>query len=149
MTSNYRPVSLFALFALAFGLLLAAGCGDNGHVPVSTEITRLQFADPVLRACVLRETKLHHWQTAGEVAELHCPNPEGAKIKDISRIENLVNLRNLDLAHNAISDITLLDRLPRLDTLDLGYNRIKLLPIGDHRVTLQRLNLHHNEIEDI
>ena len=52
-------------------------------------------------------------------------NEEAKKIKDISPLENLVNLNHLDLASNEIEDISVLKNLKNLKHVGLQSNKIK------------------------
>ncbi|MBV7275764.1 leucine-rich repeat domain-containing protein [Clostridiaceae bacterium UIB06] len=70
-------------------------------------------------------------------------------IKDISGIENLINLQTLDLSHNEISDISAINGLSDLQNLNLSYNIIIDTSILRGLNNLQTLNLSNNEISDI
>ena len=45
-------------------------------------------------------------------------------IKDITGLDNLINLRDLSLAHNLIQCIRGLDSLSKLQVLSLGFNQL-------------------------
>lgn len=144
--SIIRPAAFITLLC---SFVLLAGCNGEQHASVYTPVEKLVFKDRVLHSCVLEQARHSGWKTSGEMTELTCSNPEREKVKSIAGIENLVNLQELNLAHNEISDTALINRLERLKRVDLGYNRIKSVDLNNLRVVLNSLNLDHNEISDI
>lgn len=74
---------------------------------------------------------------------------EGKSIADLSGIENLINLQQLNLDKNFISDITPLKGLTSLATLSLGDNQISDLTPLKGLTNLIYLELNNNQISDI
>lgn len=70
-------------------------------------------------------------------------------IKDISGIENLVNLKTLQLPKNQIKDISSLKGLTNLKDLYLGSNQIKDISVLKELTNLQNIELSGNQISDI
>ena len=75
----------------------------------------------------------------------------GMPINDLSGIENLTNLRRLNLGSdsNQISDISNLKGLTNLTSLHLGHNQIKDLDALKNLINLTNLSLSGNQINDI
>lgn len=65
----------------------------------------------------------------------------GNEIKDISKLKNLLNLKDIDLSHNEISDISALKNLTNLKKLNLGNNKISDVSELSKLTDLQELNL--------
>ncbi|HED18753.1 MAG TPA: hypothetical protein ENI74_04530, partial [Gammaproteobacteria bacterium] len=91
--------SMTIVLILAASLL--GGCNDSSTV--YTAIKKLSFADATLATCVREAARENGWSDAGHVDRLQCVNTEGKQVTDLSGIEQLVNLEELDLAHNAIA----------------------------------------------
>ena len=70
-------------------------------------------------------------------------------IKDLSGLENAVNLKKLDLNENEISDLSPLSKLNKLIKLSLIRNRISDLRPLSELTNLEYLDLYANKIEDI
>ena len=73
---------------------------------------------------------------------------EGARIDDISGLENFTNLESLDLSYQAISDLSPLTGLTKLVTLSLGDNPIADLTPLAHLTSLKALALSNCDAED-
>ena len=74
------------------------------------------------------------------------------KIKNISEIEGLVeltNLQKLDLEYNRIKEIRNLETLTNLQTLNLQWNQIEVVEGLDNLSNLCTLNLANNRIKII
>ena len=71
------------------------------------------------------------------------------RIKDLTGLETVKNLRSLDLGSNQISDLTPLANLNQLTTLDLGSNQISDLTPLANLDQLTRLELSDNRISDL
>jgi len=67
----------------------------------------------------------------------------------IENLENLINLRNLDLNENQISKIENLNKLTNLNSLYLGCNKISKIENLKKLVYLRSLNLYENQINKI
>jgi Leucine-rich repeat (LRR) protein len=71
------------------------------------------------------------------------------QIHDISSLQDLKQLKHLDLSLNAIHDISFLQNLKQLQYLDLNANYIQDISFLQNLKRLQYLNLSSNEIHDI
>ena len=71
------------------------------------------------------------------------------KIKQISCLDKLNNLKELDLEHNQILEISGLDNLVNLEKLFLCYNEIKQLKGLDNTTKLNDLQIIYNKITKI
>jgi Leucine-rich repeat (LRR) protein len=132
---------------LIVGLLQTAGCDQEARRVVYVPVEELEFADPLLRGCVREMAKTYHWPTAGRVESLHCTGSgDDAEIRRLEGIESLVNLEDLNVAHNRIQDLNPLLHLRKLIRLDLGFNdieRVTALPRALH------IDLNHNRLGEI
>lgn len=145
-----RIVAAIVVILLAAGLVvLFADRNEAPHASVYTEVADLEFDDPVLGACVVAFAAMHEWDVSGDIRSLRCNNPDSAKIGSLKGIGNLVNLVDIDLAHNAIRDTGPLESLHHLEVLDLGYNDISRPSLGGLRATLLSLNMDHNRVESL
>ena len=73
------------------------------------------------------------------------------KIKDITSLSNLINLKTLDLSGNQIEDITPLSNLTNLKSLNLSENKIKditSLKNLDNLIINGSINLNYNNISN-
>ncbi|MDM8522823.1 leucine-rich repeat domain-containing protein [Desulfococcaceae bacterium HSG8] len=114
----------------------------SGMKPCDTLISEIAFADPALRSCVLETGAAY----AGEVTSLAC---QAIGISDISGIEHLTGLEELNLFLNNISDVNVLADLTGLTYLELGRNNITdVSPLGS-LTNLTILFLSNNSISDI
>lgn len=141
----HLPTGLKAAPAALLILLLVAGCGQRA-LPVYAAVDSLEFADARLAACVHATAKRHGWASAGQVDTLHCSYAGAPHIESLDGIESLVNLEDLNLAHNGISDVTPLVGLKKLARLDLGFNEIEVvqsLPRALH------IDLNHNRVSTL
>lgn len=69
----------------------------------------------------------------------------GCKVDDISWIEELKNLKTINLANNNITDISSMTNLINIEEINLEYNRIRdISPIINNK-KLRRLNVSHND----
>ena len=134
----------FAAALLCIGWL--AGCVDERDVSVYTPVTELVFADPLLRDCVRSTGREYGWDSAGRIETLHCTGREGARIRSLDGIGALINLQDLNLAHNAIQDTTPLLGLGKLVRLDLGFNEIERI---DQLPRALHIDLNHNRLADL
>ncbi len=79
-------------------------------------------------------------------------NLRGIEISDINNIlglEELKNLKNLDLSNNNISEIRGLENLSNLLALNLSYNNLKNLKGIENLINLEYLNVSNNKVEDL
>jgi hypothetical protein len=84
--------------------------------------------------------------------EMYTLDLSGLQIDDITAIEGLeelTELRVLNLNHNFITRIKGLESLENLEELHLDHNRISIIEGLDCPSNLHRLSLYHNQIERI
>lgn len=121
--------------------------------PVELDVYRgldhLDFADPVLGACVQEFAMSNGWSDVGHIVSLRCNNPSGTPIRDLAGIEHLVELSDVNLAFNAISDAAPLAQLPALRVVDLSHNRLTSLPVFRVPANIRRLELSYNQFDTL
>jgi len=84
-----------------------------------------------------------------DVEEIRVLDATGKNIKDLLGIENLVNLRRLNLEKNDISNIEPLRQLNNLEELCLDNNDIRDINALENIISIENLSLSSNRIEDI
>ncbi len=114
----------------------------SGMRPCDILISEIAFADSGLRSCVLETGATY----ASEVTILNC---RGLGLSDISGIEHLTNLADLNLFLNNITDINGLKGLTNLKFLQLGLNHITDITPLSSLVNLNILYMSSNNITDI
>jgi Leucine-rich repeat (LRR) protein len=125
-----------------FLFLPIGGPASVSERPSEVLISEIAFVDSLLAACV-RETGATY---ASELTRLDCPT---WGIRDLSGIEQLTNLEELNLFLNRIGDIGPLAGLTNLTFLELGHNQITdLTPLGS-LTDLTTLFVSNNSIRDI
>jgi hypothetical protein len=137
--------------------------GINGKKNKLKHITEKEVEDLVNLCPDLEELNLDYcymddYTPLGKLVKLRklhltsCGVGQGNAIEDISWLENLTQLRTLDLAHNNISDTEVLAGLTRLTFLNIGDNPLTdedLVPIGE-LTNLNTLYLYDlKRIEDV
>ena len=110
----------------------------------------LTFADPVLRAAVAVALGKEPGDavTADDVAGLEVLNARNGGIRDLSGLEALVSLKELDLGFNPVADLQPLAALPELESLNLDGAAPKLQTLTAVP-SLKRLSLRQNGIDDL
>ncbi|MGJ0486276.1 MAG: leucine-rich repeat domain-containing protein [Methylomicrobium sp.] len=98
-------------------------------------------ADPQLQVCLDQTVNANNWTTTEEVTELNCPN-QG--IQDLGGIEQLINLKQLNLSGNRLFNTYQLEQLGQLTVLDLSNNNLMALPGFWSLNQLRQLNLSGN-----
>ncbi|MBU3181425.1 leucine-rich repeat domain-containing protein [Clostridium psychrophilum] len=84
-----------------------------------------------------------------DVKDITALDATGKNIKDISGIQNLVNLKTLTLEKNSISNIEPLAQLTNLEELNLDNNDIKDISAIKNITSIKSLSLSSNRIDDI
>lgn len=109
-------------------LLLALGaCSRQFAITVNNQSvydprlpeTGIQVADPGLQGCLNLALRQADSPDPAALTVLSCP---AANVLDLTGIDQLVNLRFVDLAQNQVSDLRPLTTLPRLAGLSLPDN---------------------------
>lgn len=117
---------VLTLITLSLALVLLAGCSRKFSVSVNEQVLYdprpghlVTVADPGLQSCInvaLRDGEL---TGAADVQILACPALE---IESLDGIEQLENLRYLDLAGNQLEHLDALRRLRRLSSVNAPDN---------------------------
>lgn len=85
----------------------------------------------------------------GLIFNLTLKTDDYKEIKDITGIENLINLQDLELAANQVSDISNLKSLTKLKWLNLLGNQVSDISSLERLTNLYELNLCLNKVSDI
>lgn len=104
------------------------------------KLSDIKFADEEFKACVLATG----CDTAEEITELTCRKK---KIKDITGIEYLTELKFLDLTRNQLTSVDL-SKNTKLEEIFLGNNALEYLDISNCSA-LTHLEVFMNELEAI
>ena len=130
------------------------------RVKAITPVNKIKFADMNLEK-VIREAlgKSTGEITAEDCLSIKTLNASGKGIKNLSGIENLVNLEVLDLGdalnemglsdYNYIEDISSLANLTKLKELNLSCNSVENIHAIENLKSLETLNIGLNNISDI
>lgn len=84
-----------------------------------------------------------------DVKDITVLDATGKNIKELSGIENLVNLKRINLEKNSISNIEPLKKLSSLEEVCLDNNDIKDINALEKITNIESLSLSGNRIEDI
>lgn len=130
---------LFILITILF-TFVACSSSDHVDVPDSNLADAIRKELHIPPAAPISIKKLH------ELKRLNAPKEN---IKDLTGLENTINLLYLTLSENQISDISPLTGLTQLISLDLRDNQISDITPLSHQTNLLELNLSQNRIVDI
>ncbi len=126
-------------------LLFAETCQRSGNA-----IANLSFEDAQLSQCVNDNATTHGWTDVEDMHTLVC---ESAAITSLNGIEALQGLLRIQLKGNNISDISRLNSLFYLTELDLSDNAITSVSANQPSIlfarNLQRLDLSGNPINEL
>jgi len=84
-----------------------------------------------------------------DVKDITVLDATGKNVKELLGIENLVNLKSLNLEKNSISNIEPLGQLNNLEELCLDNNDIKDISALENITSIKNLSLSSNRIDDI
>jgi len=120
---------LASKLAVASLLLFASACSQNYTVSVNNQavfdptghLFNAELADPDLQGCVNIAMQQQSTQNAGLLRALSCGHSE---VETLGRIEQLSQLRFLDLNNNLIRDVSPLIGLRLLGGLNLMNNSV-------------------------
>ena len=146
---------LVTLLLIAAVLLFGRWKGMTGSGSILSEDYAIDWEDSVLEARMRKITGIETgdimYSDVYQITELDLSTDSGEseKIRDISALENLTALTDLDLTYNEISDISPLSSLTGLTSLNLNYNEIDDISPLSSLTTLTSLNLNYNKIDDI
>ena len=130
---------LFILITILF-TFVACSSSDHVDVPDSNLADAIREELHIPADAPISIKKLH------ELKRLNAPKEN---IKDLTGLENAINLLYLTLSENQISDISPLTGLTQLISLDLKNNQISdIIPLSQ-QTNLIELNLSQNRIVDI
>lgn len=107
-----------------------------------------------LKGLLIKSSELTSIKSLSELKNLETLIIQGAsferpRFSNITPLENLVNLKYLDLSGNKISDLSPLSKLNKLEYLNLSSNRITDISSLESLVALEKLYLSKNEIRDL
>lgn len=128
---------------------------NNSNNEESKVVFKDKVLDKIVRKAIGKSTGEIYKKDVEGIKALNCEgydsfeNENYVPIYDISGIENLVNLEELDLSANKVSDITPLKGLTKLKYLHLDYNKVNNIePLKGLR-NLEVLSLYNTLISDI
>ncbi|WP_082226537.1 leucine-rich repeat domain-containing protein [Microscilla marina] len=81
--------------------------------------------------------------------ELRAIDLSDNRISDLKPLQNLANLQMLDMSDNRVADLTPLQNLPGLQSIVLSKNKVRDLTPLQHLTGLHTLLLHYNKIGDL
>lgn len=117
-----------ALITLSLAVLLLASCARQFSVSVNEQVLYdprpghvVAVTDPGLQSCINVAMRNDELTGADEVQILACPALE---IETLAGIEQLENLRYLDLAGNQLEHLDELRRLRRLSSVNAPNNKL-------------------------
>lgn len=140
----------YVIFLLAsIGVIALIARHVEAPLDVYRMVTELEFADAALQECVVATAAERGWSNVGLFTSLRCNNPSGNDIQDLTGIEHLVELTDVNLAFNAITDAAPLANLPNLAIVDLSHNKIRQLPVFRSAHALKRMDLNYNLLESL
>ena len=130
------------LLTLFLILSVVYGCSSSEYVEIPDE----NLAAAIREALELRPNSRIPKLKLAELTELTAPQKD---IKDLSGLENAVELSSIVLNINQISDITPLAGLKKLTYISMGDNQISDISALGELPQLTNLHLYNNDISDI
>ena len=146
---------LGTLLLIAAVLLFGRWKGMTGSGSILSEDYAIDWEDSVLEARMRKITGIETgdimYSDVYQITDLDLSTDSGEseKIRDISALENLTALTDLDLTYNEISDISPLSSLTGLTSLNLNYNKIDDISPLSSLPSLTDLDMGRNRISDI
>lgn len=122
------------------------GQGNVVTDDVSVKVKNIAITDPFIVRCF--EGGIPSGSALSALTSFAC---DGVNLStaDLAQLEQLPNLRTLDLSHTGLSNISGLSGLTQLTDLNLQFNAISNITSLAGMTQLQTLNLGFNEISDI
>ena len=114
-----------------------------------SDVKNIIYLDFSVHEVVDNDAKIKDISALSSLTNLKYLNLRGNEISDISKISNLTSLEKVDLSSNQISDISALGGLTDLLTLYLYNNQINDISALGGLTNLTELSLHDNQISDI
>ena len=145
-------------------VVVKGGNADGTKVTLTNKLTIVGFTDRVLAEKIKNEFELTQMReengkyylyipaekiAAKKAIDLSNKSDDSEKITDLTGIEALSQLTNINLRNNNISDFSILSRLPNLQSLDIRYNGLTNLNSLKDVKQLQQLDASNNNITDI
>ncbi len=127
---------------------LGLQAGEELTQQAMTQLTSLSLSSQPEQPGILNPTGLEH-ATQLRTLFLSSYFVSGNRLSDITPLQNLTNLTDLNLGSNNISDITPLRNLTNLTRLILQYNRISDITPLQNLTSLSHLSLIGNQINDV
>ncbi len=146
-----KVINIFTLQVLFFAVFVSVSADDFKGL-------KIIIPDKKLRAAVIRSFDAEYitrksYIDKDDLKIITSLNASSTGIKNLSGIENLTNLRYLDLSYNKIKSLkgVRINRLSKLEKLYLQGNQIKSLEGVDFTGMdkLERLNLDNNKINSL
>jgi internalin A len=140
----------------------------TGSVKINTSESDKQVIENIIRRKI---DKAIGKLTYADFAKVTDISLNGWKVKDISSLNKLTNLKTLNLYSNNVSDVSVLTKLTKLDYLvldenkitdisplknltkikylELTFNKVKNISSLKNLTNLTTLNLYNNQVKDI
>ncbi len=116
----------------------------GSDLSVLTGLSRLKSL--TLSGCSLTSEDL---EAIGACTQLETLKLSGCGLSNLAPLENLTNLKNLDLSDNSINNLTPISGLTQLESLLLNSNALTSASALSKMVNLQVLNLSHNVLKSL
>ena len=129
------------LILICIMMMFAVGCKKE----VSINIQDANLENVVRKMIDKSKGKIYK----SDVKDITVLEATGKNIKELSGIENLVNLKRINLEKNSINNIEPLEKLTSLEEVCLDNNDIKDINALENITSIESLSLSGNRIEDI
>lgn len=113
------------------------------------EIQNLDVTSPILTSLNLGGNKIRKITGLEKLTELRVLYLDSNKIQKIEGLEQLTNLQNIILAHNAIPTIEGLENLKKLTSANFNNNEITTIQGLDQLSSLRNLSLNDNKLDSL
>ena len=154
--NTYRPASLTQFFRIGglglFTAILLSGCSRyqmtfNEAVVYTPPplLTAFTTEDSALRDCLDQAIKDGSVTDAGQLQRLTCSH---AGLKSLKGLETFYNLKQVNLANNALSDLEPLRYLTKLEVLLLDDNQLQSAAVLLTLPRLRQVTLSNNPVLD-
>jgi Leucine-rich repeat (LRR) protein len=137
--------TIFSIFLCLILIIL-----HNPYSVQAIETETITFKDTNLESNIRKSlNKPDGSITNADMASLISLDIENSNIKDLSGLENAINLQTLNLDNNQISDISCIENLKNLNELDLSNNLIHDITSLSELNNLSKLKLRNNPLNDL
>jgi len=147
VVSKFKKILPVVLMLVIIFTCIVCGHDINVRAQDGTPVT---FPDSNLEAAIRKAINRPEGPIyATNLESITMLTPHSRNISDLTGLEYLVNLTDLDLRDNQISDISLLASLARLTKLNLSFNQISDISSLASLTNLTALDLSWNEISNL